>query len=56
MLDWLKSLFAWRNVFDAGVYAYQENAVTGRRRALRINSGGYSPLALDWLNGGDKWD
>lgn len=49
MIKWIKSLFAWREVRRSGVWAYYENAVTGSRRALRIWSGGYSPIDIYWL-------
>jgi len=52
MVRWVRSWFAWRRVFVAGVWLYEENAVTGRRRASRINRGGYSPVAFDWLDAG----
>jgi hypothetical protein len=50
VLFWLRSLFAWRTVRDSGVYLYQENAVTGARRAMRYNVGGAQPLDHDWLD------
>jgi hypothetical protein len=53
MIRWVKSLFAWRVVHEAGVWAYSVNAVTGRRAADRINSGGYSPLDWHWLLAGE---
>lgn len=49
MMNWLKSLFAWRKVREVGVWAYLENSVTGARKAVRCISGGYSPLDADWL-------
>lgn len=48
---WVRSLFAWREVFRAGVWAYEENAVTGARRARRYLGYGYSPKATNWLEG-----
>lgn len=53
MLTWFRSLFAWRIVSTAGVWAYSLNTVTGRRAADRINTGGYSPLDWDWLLAGN---
>lgn len=50
MARWIKSLFAWKRVFDGGCYAYFENAVTGKRKAVRA-TGGYSPVDVDWLEG-----
>jgi hypothetical protein len=45
---WLRALFVWRDVRDNGTWAYQENAVTGARRAVRIGAC-YSPKDMDWL-------
>jgi hypothetical protein len=47
-ITWIKSLFAWRDVKWTPVWRYQENSVTGRRRAIRCGSG-YTPLDFDWL-------
>jgi hypothetical protein len=52
VIRWLKSLFAWESVRWAGCYLYEENRITGRRRATTITSGGYSPIDFDWLDGG----
>jgi len=41
--------FKWKEIFTAGVYSYQENSVTGDRRAIRIIKGGWSPLDTRWL-------
>lgn len=41
--------FHWRYRFAAGVWRYDENTMTGRRRAVRAYSGGYSPLDATWL-------
>ena len=49
MIRWLLSLFAWREVHGRGVWAYYENSLTGKRRAVRRVSGGYSPVDIDWL-------
>lgn len=45
---WLRAMFAWRDVRDNGTWAYQENTVTGARRAVRIGAC-YSPKDIDWL-------
>lgn len=50
MTRWLRSLFAWRHQFRAGVYDYFENRVTGERRAYRWCKTGHSPLYEAWLN------
>ena len=52
-MNWLRSLFAWETVFRSGVFEYQENAVTGARRAYRWCGGGYSPIDMDWLYSGN---
>lgn len=52
MFRLVRSLLAWEPVFVAGVYRYDENRVTGQRRAERIVSGGHSPVDLDWLDKG----
>ena len=49
MIRWFKSLFAWETDFEAGIYAYQENRVTGARRARRVVVGGWSPINWGWL-------
>lgn len=54
MFDTLRSMFAWHTVFTAGVYRYEENSVTGRRRASRRFQGGYSPIDIAWLGGADR--
>ena len=41
----------WRTVHDTGVWCYQENAVTGRRRILRVNFNGYQPIDASWVEG-----
>lgn len=51
----LRSLFAWRIVRETPVYVYQENTVTGRRRAVRVVPGGYVPINEQWLEGG-PWE
>jgi hypothetical protein len=45
---WLRAIFAWRDVKDNGTWAYQQNAVTGERRAVRIGAC-WSPKDFDWL-------
>ena len=41
----------WLTVHDTGVWRYQENAVTGRRRILRVNLNGYQPINASWVEG-----
>lgn len=50
MTRWLKSLFAWRFVADTGVWRYEENSVTRKRRAYSVG-GGHQPRANAWLLG-----
>ena len=45
---WIRSLFAWQDVISTTVWLYQENAITGQRRALRVGSG-YQPIWLRWI-------
>lgn len=52
MMRFIRSLFGWEFAEIAGVWRYEENRVTGKRRATRIVSGGYSPVDLDWLDAG----
>lgn len=48
MWRWLKSQFAWEIVRDSGVYIYEENTVTGARRAITYSLC-YQPLDRAWL-------
>ncbi|TCM17213.1 hypothetical protein EDF56_106329 [Novosphingobium sp. PhB165] len=56
MIRYLRSLFAWREFRDNGVWVYFENAVSGCRKAIRVG-GCYQPLDFEWLAGGarDGW-
>lgn len=48
LLDRIRSWFAWREVRDAGVWSYQQNTITGARRA--IDKGGpWQPVDWRWL-------
>lgn len=42
--------FSWEDVRDSGVWLYQENKITGARRALPLCEGGYQPQDLEWLS------
>lgn len=53
MIRWLKSLFAWRPVRNSGVWLYEQNELTGQRRAILI-SGCYQPLNYGFLRDGDS--
>lgn len=44
--------FAWRDVRDQGVWLYQQNAVTGARRAVRISRCG-QPIDFAWIAAGE---
>jgi hypothetical protein len=44
----LKALFGWRTIAATGVWRYQQNIVTGWRRAVRCGSG-YQPRDVRWL-------
>jgi hypothetical protein len=54
MIRWLKSLFAWRRVDRGSGWAYEENRITGERRAFRFASG-HQPLDSRWLRAGTRW-
>lgn len=47
--DFLREAFRWRTLFETGVWRYQENAVTGRRRVLKIGAG-HQPINRNWLD------
>lgn len=48
ILTWWRSPLAWHRSHQKGVWEYQENLITGERRAIRI-SGCHGPLDNDWL-------
>jgi len=52
LLDHLLAPFAWRTVREKGGYAYQENDLTGARRAVRLQNKGYTPCDLGWVETG----
>lgn len=47
MIRYLRSLFAWREIRNTGVWSYQVNANTGERRTVRLVAGGYQPVCWD---------
>lgn len=47
----LRAPFAWRSVSILGVWDYQENGITGARRAVRAMEGGWQPKDQIWLSG-----
>lgn len=49
---WMRVCLAWRTVREAGVYAYQQNDVSGSRRIIRLNTGCHSPMDLAWVKTG----
>lgn len=52
MVRWFQSLFAWRPIRNTGVWLYEQNNVTGQRRA--IDAGGcWQPLDWDFMRAGD---
>lgn len=51
MLRWFRSLFAWREYRHSGVWLYEQNDVTGHRRAFKVSSC-YQPVDLEWLTAG----
>lgn len=52
LLQWWRSLFAWREFRDNGVWVYFENELTGQRRAERRYTRIFQPLDLNWLKCG----
>ncbi len=54
MIRWFKSLFAWQHIGDLGVWRYEENTITGARRAIRLD-GLNGPWNSQWLAGGN-WE
>jgi hypothetical protein len=52
MLTRIFAMFAWRTVWESDFWRYQENSVTGARRALRYRQGCHQPVAFGWLRGG----
>ena len=53
MIQWLRSIFAWRTVKETGAWTYSVNDITGRRAANRVVTGGHSPLDWGWLLSGE---
>ena len=52
MFDAIKEGLAWRKVDKGnGHWIYEENSITGQRRAYRNVQGGYVPLDKSWLEG-----
>ena len=43
----------WRTVWQTRAWLYQEHSRSGARRALPLIQGGYQPIDLQWLAGGD---
>lgn len=54
MFTWLRSLFAWEFVGELGVWRYEQNRITGARRAYNL-SGMHGPKHSQWLAGG-AWE
>lgn len=44
----IRAAFAWKQVRDSGVYVYEENTITGERRAIPYSLA-YQPLDREWL-------
>ena len=52
MWKWLRAALAWRTVpMPASIWTYQENRITGKRRAIRT-SRCFQPVNCEWLGGG----
>jgi hypothetical protein len=52
MWERIRSWFAWKDIRDSGVWLYQENTITGSRRAIRL-SRTWQPLDVEWLEQGN---
>ena len=46
---WYKLFGKWMTVRDTGIYLYQQNSKSGKRRILRYKFGGYQPIDRKWL-------
>lgn len=47
MMQFFREVFRWETVRDSGVYLYQRNKSTGRKRVVRYNPG-YQPIDPNW--------
>lgn len=45
----LRAAFAWETVRDTGCWLYQRNRITGCRRIVRSQPGGYQPVDRSWI-------
>jgi len=47
MIRWLRSLFAWRTIYENHAWELRKNTVTGERRWIRkIVGGGHFPIPM----------
>jgi len=46
MLRWLRSLFAWRTLYENDAWRLEANDITGKRLWLRKFTGGHVPLPM----------
>lgn len=53
LINWARSLAAWREVGRRGVWRYDQNLITGQRRATRIVEL-YGPIDRVFIRPGDK--
>lgn len=51
VIRFFREVFRWRTVRDTGVWRYQENRATARRRVLPAG-GGHQPVDRSWLEAG----
>lgn len=49
LMRFLREFGNWRTAHDTGVWRYQENTATGRRRILRVSCDGYQPIDASWV-------
>lgn len=48
------NIHKWQIHHSAGANQYYECAVCGKRKVTMLNTGGYTPIDIDWLNYVDK--
>ena len=53
MINYIKSLFAWKLVRDEGSSFYYENTITGKRKAWKFRNANYHLGSTNWLKGGE---
>ena len=52
VIAWILTPFAWREDHHTYLWSYEENLITGRRRAIQIHPFGNQPVDHAWLAAG----